>query len=208
VIVVKDLRRKRRFERTRIAMSYVFVFASIAFLLFALADISVGIVFVPPLILALPLALTQMWYEAHNQGRRLVSEVAGALALGAAASMIALAADTSSITAYTMWLVIGLRAIPSTLYVRARLRLKRSNHPTRTVPVVAHVLAFVSGLILYRMGILSGLYLAAAGLLFVRAIVGLRDSAQSASARTIGFQEIAFGLLYVMICATAMVGYY
>jgi hypothetical protein len=206
IIVIKDFRRKRSFERTHLARQFLLLFSSVTLLFLMLAVQAAGLGFVPLLLLTLPLALTQLGFEVRNQNRHFVAEVAGALALGAATAMIALAANASWISAFILWLLIGLRVVPSILYVRTRLHWKHGHSSAREVPFMAHIFAVLTGLTLCVTGAVSVIYLVAVGLLFVRAIAGLWDRTQSVSARSIGVQEIAFGLLYVLLTAVALIG--
>ena len=78
-----------------------------------------------PLPAALPVAAWQVGADLTGRGRQLAAEAAGAVAMGAAAPAIVLAAGGDAATAWGLWAVLAARSLPSILLVRAQLRRGR-----------------------------------------------------------------------------------
>lgn len=197
-LALADLRRSRRFPRTLPALALAVgygvltaLFVGAAFLLGARPAA------LAPLALVLPIALVQLAFDARNRGRDARAELAGALALGALAAAVVLAAGGPWSTALALWLVAAGRNVPSVLYVRARLRLQRGGAAPRLPVLVAHAAAWsaVAGACLA--GALPWLALLPFAVLLARAAAGMRTSAPVLAARTVGMLEMAFGLTTV-----------
>lgn len=178
-LALQDRLRGKRYPRTGACELLVLAYGAVA-LLIAIAPLRALI----PIALAVPFALTQLAFDVRNQGRALWPEALGAIAPGSLASAIALAAGAPSLLAATLWLACALRAIPSILYVRNALR-----GGSRASSLTAHGIALV-------IAALVSPYLAAAiALLFIRALLPAGD----VPAKTIGFREIGWGVVVVLI---------
>jgi hypothetical protein len=201
-IVVKDRLRGRRFARTGYAARFAAVYAVLALVSLGLAVLTAPAAFWIPLLLAVPLAGIQLLYESRNRGRELVPEVCGAIALGATAPAIAMASGCSSMLAALLWLLVILRSIPSILYVRTRLSLLHGKSISPRISLIAH---FGAGIIIGVIWINERVLwtaLLAIGILLLRAVAGLRQ--HDVPARQIGFQEMAFGLIYAVLMAVGI----
>jgi hypothetical protein len=103
-----------------------------------------------------------------------------------------------------LWIILTARAVPSIVYVRARLRLERGARG----PVAPSLLAHATGLAAVAIAAASGLapWLAAAdaGGLLARALPGLSRYRLGHRPAAIGAQEVAVGLAVV---AAAAFGY-
>jgi hypothetical protein len=198
-IALKDKLKGRRFVRTDYAERFAVGYGVFALVTFALAVLASQAPFWIPLLIAVALAGVQLIYEALNRGRELLPELFGAVALGATASAIALAADRSPMVGLILWLLIGLRIIPSVLYVRARLSILHKQATSSLQPLTAHVLALIVVGWMWANGLVLWTSALAMCILLLRAVMGLRQGI--VPARTIGFQEIAFGLGYALLAA-------
>ncbi len=98
-----------------------------------------------------------------------------------------------------LWLVLMARAIPSIVYVRARLRLERGAATSRAPVHVAHLVALAAGLGLYVAGLAPALMAVGLGVLAGRAAVGLSAWRRPAKAKQIGFGELGYGVGYVAL---------
>jgi hypothetical protein len=157
-----------------------------------------------PMILLSPFILVFLFYDTKNRGRNLLPEIAGPLGLAATAPSIALAAGWSWPPASALWIVLMARTLPSIFYIRTRLRLERTQPTRRTIVFFIHVVfASVIALLVWR-GLSPITSLLAFAILAIRAAIGLSSHRRLTRARQIGFLEIAFGLLYVLLVA---VGY-
>ncbi len=81
------------------------------------------------------------------------------------------------------------RAIPSIVYVRARLRLERGAATSRAPVHVAHLVALAAGLGLYVAGLAPALMAVGLGVL----------AGRPAKAKQIGFGELGYGVGYVAL---------
>jgi hypothetical protein len=195
-IVIKDYRKGKSYVRTTYARLFALIYAKLTIGALFLAYITSPHGFLAPLIGALPLGIFQFWQELNNQNREALAEIFGALAFGSAAAAIALIDGWALEDALILWLVLGIRAVPSILYVRARLRLERGN-PISSWPALASHIAGL-GLLLFIQNT-PWLAVIAAGLLLARAIYGLSSYRKPVPAKIVGFQELAFGLAYVLL---------
>lgn len=180
-LALQDRLRGKRYPRTGACELLVLAYGSVA-LLIAIAPLRALV----PMALAIPFALTQLAFDVRNKGRALWPEALGAIAPGSLASAITLAAGAPPALAATLWLLCVLRSIPSILYVRNALR-----GGSRASSLIAHGVALV-------IAALVSPYLASAtALLFIRAFVPVGN----VPAKTIGFREIGWGVVVVLIVA-------
>jgi hypothetical protein len=151
------------------------------------------------ILLAAPLAIIQLFYRATNRGRALGAELCGATALTASAPTIALAAGWSGLDALMLWAILAVHAFTSILYVRARLRVERGEPANARLALLAHGigLIFIVGLAAARL--VPWLTALALGILTARALMGLVVPHPPVRARTVGFQEMGFSLLTMLL---------
>jgi hypothetical protein len=200
-LAMADRRRGALYARTalaeRVAMAYMAL--ALAALLLALALGSSP--FWLPIGLAAPLAAVQLGHDARGRSRDLVAELSGALALSSTVAVITLAGGWPAPPALLLWLVLSARAATAILYVRARLRLDRGARSGGGAVVVAHLvgLALVSGLA--ARGAVPWLAAVALGVLFLRAAHGVSRYRRRVLPKALGFQELGFGSLTVLLLA-------
>ncbi len=101
-------------------------------------------------------------------------------------------------------MVILARAIPSVLYVRARLRLDRDKPHNTPLVVGMHALGLAVIAALAFFHVLPLLAVAAFLVLLVRAVVGLSRLRRKVRVNTIGFMEVGYGLLTVLAVAVGV----
>ncbi|MEJ2288496.1 MAG: YwiC-like family protein [Deinococcales bacterium] len=203
-LAMADLCRGKRFPRTLPALGLAAVYATASLLSLAAAfALGAHAAALLPLAPALLIALVQLAFDARNRGRAAPAELAGALALGALAAAIVLAAGGPWSLALALWLVAAGRNVPSVLYVRARLRLQRGGAVARGPVVLAHVVALAAVTLACWRAALPWLALAPFAVLLARAAVGLRRGTPALQAKTVGMREMGFGLMTV---AAVLVG--
>jgi len=200
-ILFGDRRRGRRFARTALAERFALLYAAIAALgLLGTLALS-GLIPLIPVLLAVPLTMVLFVYDLQNDSRHWLPELAGPLALGSTSTAIALAGGWPVGPAIVLWIILAARAVPSVLYVRSRLRLEKGQ-PTRpgwAITAQAIGLLLVAGLALA--GHAPWLAAIAMLILLVRSGLGLSSYRRSGPAKVIGFHEIAYGLLTVILTA-------
>ncbi|HEV8660260.1 MAG TPA: YwiC-like family protein [Thermoanaerobaculia bacterium] len=185
-LAARDWLQRRRYPRSRVCEMLAATYGAAAFLAFAGAWRMTGVLPFVALVIALKLAAVQFFYDVRNRGRLPIPEFFGAVAAAPIAAAIALAGGRTVLMAAALSTLAITRSIPAVLYVRAALRNER-----RAWMLIAHaaavaVAAFISWIAALAMAIL-----------FVRAVVpvgGVR-------AQTIGFREVGWGALTVLLIA-------
>jgi uncharacterized MAPEG superfamily protein len=203
-LVWLDRRRDARYPRTVLAERFLLGYASLAALLVA-AGLSRAVAPVwPALAAATPLGLGALALDARGRSRDALAETFGATALSSAVAAIALAGGAAPALAWGAWALLAARAVVSILYVRARIRLDRGLPAGPGVAVLAHLGALALAVALARSASAPWLAPGAFLVLLARAAWGLRDGRATIRPRTLGFQELGFGLLTLVVLA---VGY-
>lgn len=136
-----DLRRGRRLDRTRVALA---IGAAELVLLATLATTAVLVADQPfwmPLLLAVPLLVTELAYDIRSRGRRLVPELAGSIGIASVAAMIVLADGHDLVPAIGVWAVLAARATTSIPHVRDQIRRLHRRPTSATGPLAADVVA-------------------------------------------------------------------
>jgi hypothetical protein len=201
-ITIKDRLKGRRPPRAvlaeRVAVGYGLL-ATVPFT--ALLGSNADPAFLLPLALAVPLVIVQLVYDARNQSRALLSELAGSLALGAIAPTIALLGGWTLPDALLLWVILAARTIPSILYIRARLKLEHDKPISPAPAWAAHGVALFGLTVLALVGVVPYLSAVAMLLLGVRALFGLSRFRKPRRAPIIGAMEICYGVLTVILTA-------
>jgi hypothetical protein len=195
-----DLRRRKRYPRTALAVRLAAGFALAAVLALAGAWSLAGAGWLLPFALAAPFGAAFAAYDLRP-GRSWQAEVTAPVAFAATAAAMALAGGRSPAVALSLWAVMAARSVPSVLYVRERLRLERGEQARRALAVAAHVLALAAVGALTVAGWLPWLAASAVALLLARAAWGLSRHRRPATARAVGFGEIAWGVVTVLLVA-------
>jgi len=198
-IVYQDRRRGRRYARTALAERVALLYAALAVTGFLGGLALSGLRALLPLPLIAPLAALLLVSYSQNRGRELIPELAGASALAGTATAVALAGDAAFGQALALWAVMLGRAVPSILYVRARLRLDKGM-PFAWQPVVgSQTLAIVGMTALTIADLAPRLAVIALAILAVRAAWGLSPYRPQVRVALLGVQEVAFGALTVLL---------
>jgi hypothetical protein len=205
-LMMLDLRKGVRYPRTALAERFLLGYLALAAagLLAALA--SSASPFWPALAAAAPVGLVALAFDALGRSREAVAETAGAVALAGAATAIALAGGFPASLAWAAGGLLALRAIPSVLYVRARLRLDRGLGAGPGVAWLAHGVALVAAVVLSRQGWAPWIAVAVFATLLTRALWGLSRLRRRVRPQVVGFQELGFGLLTLVLLAIGFRG--
>jgi len=198
-LALSDRWRRTRYPRTPLAERVAGAYLAVAAAGIALAAWRAPLMAFAPLAAAAPLGLLQLAYDARLRGRQLVPELAGGVALGATAAAVVIAGGWSASAAFALWLLLGARTVGAVTYVRARLRASRGLVPGRTSAGLCHVAALLLVAALAARGLTPWLALPAFAALLVRALHGLRDGASALPPRAVGFQEMGYGVLTLLL---------
>ena len=201
-LLMADRRRGRRFPRTPVAERFALLYMTVAALcLLAAIRTAVSYEFLLPLLLAAPLGLIQLAYDRMSRSRALLPELAGATAMAAVASAVALADGWPRAAAFGLWAVLAARVVPTILYVRARLKMLHGQETSPAPVLITHALALVAVVALWWLNLASALAAAALLVLLARAITGFTRYDRATSAKQIGILELVFGAILVILAA-------
>jgi hypothetical protein len=203
-LILVDRRRGLTTTRTQRARIVIAAFAIVSGICFLTALLLAGPAFLTPLALAVPFVAVYLYYDLTRPGRTLQAELTGPVALAFVASSMAIIDGWPLLNALALWAALSLRAVPSVLYVRARLRLDRGRQPNVIWPVVAHGLALLAVAAMVWAGWLPALAVVPYVVLLARAAWFLSPQRPMVQVKTIGFVELALGLFLV---ATLAIGY-
>lgn len=201
-LLLKDMRSGRTVPRTVLARKFVLIYGSVTVisggLMLLLLNSWQPLV---PLLIAAPLVFVQLYFDRQNQSRNVTAELAGAMATGAVAASIVLMAGWDWIAAFALWGALGIKAITAVLYVRTRLRLERDKPANRPLTLALHGvgLVLIAGAVVAVW--LPWTALLAMSILTARAALGLSPLRKTRPPKIIGMQELAYGLIFVLLIA-------
>lgn len=198
-LAVVDRRRGRRLERTVLATRVATVEVAMLVAL-AVAAVLLGATwFWVPAVAAAPLVAVEGWYEVRSRGRRLVPELAGAVAVCAVAPMIVLADDGPALLAVGLWLVLAARVATSIPFVRAEIARLHGRPASATVTLVADGVALAAAAI----AVALDQALIAGALAVAAVVVAQRLGARRPVPRPVvlGLRQMTLGVGVVVITA-------
>jgi YwiC-like protein len=193
-----DLRRGRPLRRTSVARTFSILYFLAAGCFFAAAFFVADKRTFLPLIIALPFVAVQFACDFVARNRALFAELAGVISTGAIAAAIALAAGWRHSAAFGLWAVMAGRAVPSTFYVRERLKLVHGELACPQLVIMVHILALVAIVALASISVVPALAVVAMAILCWRAASGLIRNRDGMTAKKLGLAEIAFGVVTVL----------
>lgn len=199
-IAAKDQLNEKRTPRSIAAERFAIGYLVVAGLLMLPVLITNWQIIFAPLLMMLPLVLIQLWYDFKNQSRAMIPELAGAVALGGTATVVAIIGGCQTIDAFMLWLILGLRAVPAILYVRSFFRKMRGKPASIMQTYAAHIIALVIIIALAIGDYLPLLTIIPFVLLLGRAYWRLNSQAtEKITPKIIGFQEMGLGLVTILL---------
>jgi hypothetical protein len=204
-IIWKDNQRGRRYARTAAAYKVLFLYAMLAIFSLTVVLILGGLQPLIPLFLVLPLAAGLLYFDLNGNGRSLLPELLAPVSLSAIVAAMALSAGWDWPHTLAIWVIPLMISIPAVLFIRARLRLDRGLPSQRSFALAAHGIAALTAVALAWIGYIPNLAAVAIFILFGRALYGLSNFRRPMPVKTLGWSEIAFTLLTVILTA---VGYW
>lgn len=200
-LAVGNWRSKRHSARTVMAERFAVGYVVIAILGLALAIKTGGVSLLLPLLLAMPIAVLQLFYDSMSRSRALIPELAGSISTGAVATAIAISDGWPHPVAFALWVILAARSLPTILYVRARLQLLHGRQASPAAVITVHFLALllVIGLATVRLAPVAAVV--ALLILLLRAIVGFSKSDRHVTAKKLGLREVGFGALTIGLVA-------
>ncbi|MFN8588421.1 MAG: YwiC-like family protein [Candidatus Eisenbacteria bacterium] len=148
---------------------------------------------------AAPVAAVALAFDLSRRSRDLGAELAGALAMGAAATAIALAGGLERGPAFGLWGALAVRAFGTIAFVRARLRLERGEPWSAPAVAAWHALTFATAWALAAARVAPFTLVTAAVLLTARAAWGLSPWRPRLRTAMLGVTEIVAGLVVIAL---------
>ena len=200
-IALIDLRKKKIYQRTRVAIGFVGIYSIVALLAVLASLAGGGIDVLLPLVPAYGIAILQVWFfDIRGNSRHWLPEVIGAIVMSIFAISIALAGGWTWIASIALASIIVARAIPTIFYVRARLRQIKSGITDLRTPFLFHLFTTIIIIALAVVGLIPKLTIAAILILLGRSTFFLKQG-KIVPAKIVGIQEIVFGLILVFATA-------
>lgn len=184
-------------ERRGIALGSVLILAASAFGGLLLAAEIGGAEKLWPLIPAAMAGIAFGFFDSRNEGREGAAEISGAFAFGILPAAFATLANWSFTAAVSLAAVMLARSVPTVLFVRTFLRIKKGRAATIAPAIIATIVAL---LLVTSLTIVPWLAAVFALAMAARAIfiLGLRPNF---SAKAIGISEAIFGVTMVLTLA-------
>ena len=199
-LAIGDRRKNRVLKRTSLADRFALLYVTLAAVFFTIAVTILPLEYLLPFLIAGPLLVVQFLYDARGHSRKLVPELAGALAVGSISTAIALAGGWSRPTAYALWIIVACRHVPTILYLRVLLgrRRQKQRATVNRAVIVVQSLPLIAVYLLLFLKIAPAVAIVVFAILFGRAVIGLFNHAEP-TPKTLGISEIAFGTFTVLM---------
>lgn len=196
-LAMQDVMRGRRYPRTRWCAIFATSYAAGAAVAVSAAIAFGGWRMAIPFAVVTPLAIVNIIHDARNKSRALLPELTGPVAMASSAAAIAIAGGRPLPIAFALMALLVLRGIPSIVYVRTLIARAHGQSASSALPIALHVAAIIASLILWRIDLAPLAAAIVLTILLARAMYGLAHDVPRA--QTIGWREIAFGALFVVV---------
>ena len=198
-VVLVDLARHRRLERTSVAARVAAVELTVLAVLVVAAAVLAEGAFWWPALVAAPLVGVELWFDMRSRSRRLVPELAGAIGVSAVVAMIVLADGGPTALAFGLWLVLGARVLTSVPFVRAQVAMLHDRSTDARELIVADLSAVAAA----ALAVVVDPQLTAGALAIAGVIVFQRVSARRPVPRAavLGARQTVLGATVVVVTA-------
>ena len=201
-LVLVDAWRRRWLARTTVAarVAAAEVFALVV--LVVAAALAADARFWWPLLAAAPLVAIELWFDMRSRSRRLLPELAGTVGIGSVAAAIVLADGAEASLALGLWVVVAARAVAAIPYARTQVfRTRGRPHQlwhsdlAQVVAVAAVTIAWLADVV----PLAAAIAIAGVAVFNIRAV-----RAAPRPAKSIGLQQMVFGITVVIVTAIAV----
>lgn len=201
-LVVVDRRRHRWLDRSRLAARVAAGELALVVLLAGTATWLAGWRWWAAVVLALPLAVVEWFFDVRSRGRRLLPELCGAVGVAASSAAIVLAAGATTGLAVGVWLVLAARSVGAIPFVRAQIVRLRRGVVTTAGSDVAQAASLLIGIgaVAADRRMLAGL-----GGVVVLAVLQIAWVRQNPPAvKVLGLRQMALGVALVLVTAAGV----
>ncbi len=201
-LALGDRWRHRRLERTLAAQRVAGAELAVLGAAVATAALRSGRAWWLPLVVALPLVGTEMYFDARGRGRRLVPELCGATGIASVAAAIARAGGASWAVPAGLWLVLAARSTGAIPFARAQVLRWRGRPTGLRAPTVAQGVAVATALGGTGAGAVPWPSAVALAAFAAWALWSLHRP--PARPKLLGYSQMAFGTALVLVTAGAL----
>jgi len=203
-LVLVDLHRDRRLPRTRLAARVALAEVVIIAVLGAIAVLTAtdnG--WWLPLLVAAPLLAIELWFDMRSRSRRLLPELAGAVAIAAVAASVTIAGGETGRLALGVWAILGARALTSIPHVRNQI-MKLHHRPTTALSTIG---GDVGAIVVATMAVILDTRLAAGAGAIAAVIVFQRISERlpAKPPKVVGIRQMVIGFAVVAVTAVGVI---
>lgn len=202
-VVLVDRWRHRWLDRSRLAARIASVELMAITVMAVLA--AVGAVdrwFCVPLAVGAPFVGVELWFDMRSRSRRLIPELAGTFGIGSVVAAIVLTDGGSASLAVGLWVVVSARAAAAIPYARAQVFRAHDRPVTWWHSDLAQVLATAAVAVAWSIGAIPLAPVIAVAAIATFNVAAVRGPVEPA--KTIGLQQMAFGIAVVVITAVAV----
>jgi hypothetical protein len=199
-LALSDQLKGRTLHRTTLTKRFAIIYGITAVVLLAVSFVGGPTDPFIPLLLASPLVVIQLSFDAFGHSRKLLPEAAGAIGVGSIATAITLAAGWPRPEAFALWAIVASRHLPTILYLRKRLSARRQGQGKLGIALVMimQLVALMAVIFLVREKLVPALAVVAFLVLTIRATMGLFSLSTTTSPKQLGIAEFAFGAFTVL----------
>lgn len=201
-LVLVDRWRGRWLPRTALASRVASVQVLVLVALVVMAALGADARFWWPLLAAAPLVAIELWFDMRSRSRRLLPELAGTVGIGSIAAAIALADGVDVALAIGLWIVVAARGAAAIPYARTQVFRTRGRPHHVWHSDLAQVLAAVAVTIAWGAGAVPLAAAIAIGAVAAFNVGAVRSAPRPA--KTIGLQQMFFGIAVIIVTAIAV----
>ena len=202
-VVLVDRWRHRWLDRSRLAARIATVeLMAITVLAVVAAVGAVDPWFWVPLVVAAPSVGVELWFDMRSRSRRLIPELAGTFGIGSVVAAIVLIDGGSASLAVGLWVVVSARAGAAIPYARTQVFRAHGRAVTWWHSDLSQVLATAAVAVAWGLGAIPPAPVIAVATIATFNVVAVRGPVRRA--KTIGVQQMAFGVAVVAVTATAV----
>jgi hypothetical protein len=144
-----------------------------------------------------------LFVDLSGNAKSLFGELIVPFAISIMAASIFLVQKQSIVLSFAFLLVLLSRSLPTVFLVRTQIRMFKNKRYSNIPPLIAHLTALITIIILIYFNLIPTGIVIAVILLFLRCCILLYPLKNKLSVKQIGISEFIFGIFFVVICGIA-----